>query len=180
MTPSRRWLGWTGPGATFVLGLLCLVLVAVLAAGLWWDQRSAAVRPTAETPVTSVAARDEALEVAGPLTEQVLSYAFNDFDRRVAATSALLGDTYAEEYDARMAGLRDEVVGGKVVVKATATEVGVVSAAPDRAVALVFLDQVSATQGSPASRRDEVRVLVTLAPPAGSGGQWRVTRLDAF
>lgn len=178
--PVRRGLGWTGPGATFVLGLLCVVLALVLAAGLWWRQQSeadAADRPTVAVPVTSPEAAREGREAAGPLIERVLSYTWRDFDARVERTLEVLGASYRQQYVDEMAGLRESVVGPRVTVRASATDVGVVSASRERVVALVFVDQVSSTEGSPARRADQVRVLVTVVP-TGSG--WRVALLDSF
>ncbi len=173
-----RGLRWVGPGATFVLVLLCLALGAGVALTLLGSDRTPSTRPSTERPVTSVAAREAALEGAGPLTERVLSYDWEGFDGVVEETRGeLLSSGFGEEYAAQMASLRPRVVRDRVTVRATARQVGVVSAGPDRAVALVFADQVSTTQGSPGRRSDQVRVLVTLS---ADEGVWRVSRMDAF
>lgn len=176
----RRGLGWAGPGATFVLGLLCTVLALVLAAGLWWRQESSATaadRPTVADPITSTEAAREGREAAGRLVERVLSYTWQDFDARVERTQELVGASYRAQYLDEMASLRSEVVEGRITVSATATDVGVVSASRSRVVALVFVDRVSATAAAPARRSDQVRVLVTVVPTASG---WRVALLDSF
>lgn len=173
-----RGLRWAGPGATLVLVLLCLALAAGLSVAVWWDQRPGSTRPSQAQPVTSLEAREAVLEGAGPVVERVLSYDWEGYDAVVAETrEELLSARFAEEYADLMERLRPAVERDRVTVRATATDVGVVSAGPDRAVALVYLDQVSTTEGSPGRRTDEVRVLVTLRADAG---EWRVSRMDAF
>jgi len=176
----RRGLGWTGPGATFVLGLLCVVLALVLAAGLWWRQETtttAASRPTVAEPITSTEAAREGRVAAGRLVERVLSYTWQDFDARVERTQDLVGASYRGQYLDQMTSLRPEVVERRITVSSTATDVGVVSASRSRVVALVFVDRVSATAGAPARRSDQVRVLVTVVPTTSG---WRVALLDSF
>ncbi len=173
-----RGMRWVGPGATLVLVLLCVVLAAGVSVALWWDQRPASSRPSQAQPVTSLQARDAVLEGAGPVVERVLSYDWEGFDDVVTETrEELLSARFATEYADLMERLRPSVERDRVTVRATATDVAVVSAGPDRAVALVYLDQVSTTQGSPGRRSDEVRVLVTMRADAG---EWRVSRMDAF
>jgi Mce-associated membrane protein len=178
--PTRRGLGWTGPGATFVLVLLCAVLSLVLAAGLWWRQEAdagVAAQPSVARPITSPEAAREGRTAAAPLVERVLSYTWRDFDDRVERTGSVLGPTYRRQYVEEMAALREQVVDGRVTVEARVSDVGVVSASRERVVALVFVDRVSTAEGSPARRADQVRVLATVAPTASG---WRVALLDSF
>jgi Mce-associated membrane protein len=64
-----------------------------------------------------------------------------------------------------------------VTLKARAVGVGVVTASPTRVVAVVFIDQETSTRGSARTRQDQNRVLVTVT---ADGGEWRLSRMDAF
>jgi Mce-associated membrane protein len=176
-TQPPRWLRWTGPGATFVLGLLCLALAAVLVLGMWGRSEEGTTRPVAADPVTSDSARAEALEVAPALAGRLLSYDWEGIGTQAGELDELLSASFAEEYAASLADVEQEVVADRVSVRAEVRDAGVVAAGPSRGVALVYLDQVSTTAGSAGERRDQVRVLVTVTR---DGGQWRVSRIDAF
>lgn len=173
---SPRVPRWTGPGATFVLVLLCLALAAVLLLGTW-GRSEGTTRPAATDPVTSSDARAETLEVAPGLASRLLSYEWQSITDQADGLKELLTSSFAEEYASSLTALQEDVVEERVSVRAEVRDAGVVAAGPSRGVALVYLDQVSTTQGSAGERRDQLRVLVTVTR---DGGQWRVSRIDAF
>lgn len=176
MSGAPRWLRWTGPGATFVLVLLCVVLAGALALGRYGGS-DPTTRPTAADPITSPAARAETLRVAPELASRLLSYDWEGIEGQAEELRGLLTAGFAEEYADTLAALSDDVVAGRVTVQARVREAGVVAAGPSRGVALVYLDQVSTAEGSAGQRRDQVRVLVTVTR---DGREWRVSRVDAF
>lgn len=174
---GSRWLRWTGPGATFVLALLCLVLGALWLLGEYGERSAEVTRPTAVDPVVSAEGRQQTLEVSGELVAQLLSYDWQGVAQQAERLRPLLTTSAAEEYAERIEGVRRQVEDDRTTLRAEVREVGVVSAGPSRGVALVYLDQLSTTQGSPGERRDQVRVLVTVTR---DGEEWRVSRFDVF
>ncbi|KQT89142.1 hypothetical protein ASG49_15115 [Marmoricola sp. Leaf446] len=168
-----------GAGTTVVLVLLCVV--AVLATGLgWWWQHGAGRPddlPTAERAISSVPARDSGGRAAVELAERVLGYDAAGFDDEVRATRALLAPGFRQQYDAQMAGVREQTLAERVRLAVKVRGSAVSSASADRVVALVFLDQVTSSPLTPTRRVDQVRVLVTVTR---DGGEWRVSRMDAF
>lgn len=177
-TATRSTGPGRGGGATVLLGLLCVVAAMVLALGWWWQHGAARPpAPTASQAVSSVAARESGGREAARLAERVLSYDHRGFDAEVERTRGALAPSFRQQYARTMAGVREQVLAEQVSLRATAREAAVTSASPDRVVALVFLDQVTSSPLTPTRRVDQVRVLVTVAR---DGGEWRVSRMDAF
>jgi Mce-associated membrane protein len=160
--------------AAFALALVTgLVAVAVLG----WQYREA--RATEQ-------ARVEALAAARKAAPVVLSYDHRHLDRDFARASALLTGKFREEY-----GRTTKTVVGPTarkyegVVKASvvrpagggAPAASVVSASPDRAVVLLFVNQVTESTQVTGSRVDLNRVRMTVdRTPDG----WKVSAVDAL
>ncbi len=177
MTGARRRPG-AGPGTTVVLLLLGAVLVAAVALGWWWQHGDARTEePTAARAISSVAARDSGGAEVARLTEQVLSYDWQGFEDEVEETHALLAPSFRAQYAASMDEVRDQTITEKVTLQAKVRRTAVSSASADRVVALVFVDQVTSSPLTPTRRVDQARVLVTVTR---DGGEWRVSRMDAF
>jgi hypothetical protein len=124
-----------------------------------------------------VAARESGAAAAGRLTAEGLSYGWDTLGRDAAAVQKVSAPGFARQYARTMASVRAQTLRTKVTLKAKAVGVGVVTATPSRVVALVFVDQTTTTPGSRRSRQDQNRVLVTVTV---DGGEWRVSRMDAF
>ncbi|SDS15070.1 hypothetical protein SAMN04488570_1244 [Nocardioides scoriae] len=168
----------TGAGTALVLLLVVVVLGATTALGWWWrDQGAGAARPTLRTPVTSVTSIEPGSRAAAELSARVLSYDWGTFDADATRVEADLAPGFREDYARTMRDTRSEALAEKVVLRAAVRDSAVVSASARRVVALVYLDQVTSAQGSMTQRRDQTRVLVTVTR---DGGQWRVSRMDAF
>ncbi|MFF8424489.1 hypothetical protein ACF07Y_04930 [Streptomyces sp. NPDC016566] len=158
---------------------LCLALVAALAAAavLGWQYRQG--QQTAK-------ARTEALAAARKAAPVVLSYDYRHLDRDFARARALLTGAFRDQY-----GRTTKTVVGPTakkyhgVVKATvaaptdggAPAVSVVSAAPDRAVVLLFVNQITQSTQVSGARLDLNRVRMTLARTADG---WKVSAVDAL
>ncbi|SOD80923.1 hypothetical protein [Streptomyces sp. Ag109_G2-15] len=158
---------------------LCLALVAALtaAAVLGWQYRQG--QQTAR-------ARTEALAAARKAAPVVLSYDYRHLDRDFARARALLTGAFRDQY-----GRTTKTVVGPTakkyhgVVKATvaaptdggAPAVSVVSAAPDRAVVLLFVNQITQSTQVSGARLDLNRVRMTLARTADG---WKVSAVDAL
>ena len=161
---------------TVVLALLCLVAAGVVVVSLWRDGQSRTAAP-AVGPVTSVSARESGGAAAKRLSAQVLTYGWRTLERDAAGVERVSAPSFARQYDRTMASVRAQTLRTKVTLKAKAVAVGVVTASPSRVVALVFIDQTTRTQGTRRTRQDQNRVLVTVTR---DGGEWRVSRMDAF
>ncbi|ROR91278.1 hypothetical protein [Nocardioides aurantiacus] len=168
-----------GPGTSVVLVLLCAVLALATGLGWWWQHGAGrtADLPTAERAISSVPARESGGRAVARLAEEVLGYDARGFDAEVRATRTLLAPSFRSQYDAQMAQVKSETLAERVRLEARVRETAVSSASPDRVVALVFVDQVTSSPLTPTRRVDQVRVLVTVTR---DGGEWRVSRMDAF
>ncbi|MFE1311499.1 hypothetical protein [Streptomyces sp. NPDC058755] len=158
---------------------LCLALAAALAvaAVLGWQYRQG--QQTAR-------ARAEALAAARKAAPVVLSYDYRHLDRDFARARALLTGAFRDQY-----GKTTRTVVGPTarkyhgVVKAAvaaptdggAPAVSVVSAAPDKVVVLLFVNQVTQSTQVSGSRLDLNRVRMTLARTSDG---WKVSAVDAL
>lgn len=165
------------------LPLLALVLCGVLVAGLvavgvlGWQYREGR---------QAEQARGEALAAARKAAPVVLSYDYRRLDRDFARARAQLTGKFRDEY----ARTTKTVVGPTArkyhgVVKATVAApadggvpaASVVSAAPDRVVVLLFVNQVTESTRVAGPRVDLNRVRMTLTRTSGG---WKVSAVDAL
>ncbi|MFF2205590.1 hypothetical protein [Streptomyces sp. NPDC058145] len=171
--PSRR-AGWGVFPA--VLGV---VLVAALAAAavLGWQYRQGR---------QAEQARGEALAAARTAAPIVLSYDYRHLDRDFSRARALLTGHFRDQYGkTTQAVVAPTATKYHGVVKATvatpidggAPAVSVVSAAPDRAVVLLFVNQVTRSTQVPKPRLDLNRVRMTLTRTSDG---WKVSGVDAL
>ncbi|ANP50398.1 Mce-associated membrane protein [Streptomyces griseochromogenes] len=161
---------------TAVLGVVLMAVLAV-AAVLGWQYREG--RQAEE-------ARGAALAAVRKAAPVVLSYDYRHLDRDFTRARALLTGHFRDEYDRTT----------KTVVAPTATKyhgtvkatvatpadggapaVSVVSATPDKAVVLLFVDQVTVSTQVPEPRLDLNRVRMTLTRTSGG---WKVSGVDAL
>lgn len=176
-------------GPTLLSGRSLLVALLVLCVGLagavglaWWrDEHPPAAATTATTAttaaITSAAARDSGPQAAARLTRTVLSYDWRTFEEDVAAAARVAAPGFRKQYARTMSGVRAETVRNRVTLTAVPVDTAIVSASSSRLVALVFVDQITTARGSANRRLDQNRVLVTLTR---HGGEWRVSKMDAF
>ncbi|MEU6097678.1 hypothetical protein [Streptomyces sp. NPDC047079] len=171
--PSGR-LGRSVP--TAVLGLV-LVAALVVAAVLGWQYRQGR---------QAEQARGEALAAARKAAPVVLSYDYRHLDRDFAQARTLLTGHFRDQY-----GRTTKTVVAPTattyhgVVKATVATpsdggipaASVVSATPDKAVVLLFVNQVTQSTQVPAPRLDLNRVRLTLTRTSDG---WKVSGVDAL
>ncbi|MFF4354739.1 hypothetical protein [Streptomyces sp. NPDC001530] len=161
-----------------LIAVLCVLLVAgvVAVAVLGWRYREG---------VRAEQARGQALTAARQAAPVVLSYDYRHLDRDFGAARARLTGHFRDEYHKTTT----TVVGPTArkyhgVVKATVAEptsgspaASVVSASADRAVVLLFVNQVTTSTQVSGSRVDLNRVRMTLTRTADG---WKVSGVDAL
>lgn len=149
-----------------VLWIALLVLLAAVAGALAWKVRDSDRNADAGAA---------ALEVAEDYTVELLSYKPSSVDSQLAAASAHLTGQFREDF-AKLAktvvapaARRDEITTKtEVVAKA------VVSASPDRVVALLFVNQTTRSKSSAEPRLSGSRLRVTLQ---NVDGEWFISEL---
>ncbi|MCX4820220.1 hypothetical protein OG883_09935 [Streptomyces sp. NBC_01142] len=131
-------------------------------------------------------ARVQALAAAQKAAPAVLSYDYRHLDRDFAAARGHLTGSFRDEYRkttttvvAPTAGKYHGVVRATVVKPPVggAPAASVVSASPDRAVVLLFVNQVTRSTQVSAPRVDLNRVRMTLTLTSGG---WKVSAVDAL
>ncbi|MGW2641160.1 hypothetical protein [Streptomyces sp. NPDC001348] len=168
--PARRRL------LTAVLGALLVVALAVVCL-LGWQYREGQ---------RAEAARDAALTAARKAAPVVLSYDYRHLDRDFARAREHLTGHFRDEYrktTATVVGPTARKYHGVVRATVAAPSGGgvpaasVVSAAPDRAVVLLFVNQVTRSTQVSGSRLDLNRVRMTMTRTSGG---WKVSAVDAL
>ncbi|MEU8033049.1 hypothetical protein AB0C13_31185 [Streptomyces sp. NPDC049099] len=171
--PGRR------AGGRVLAAVLGVVLVAALAvtAVLGWQYRQGR---------QAEQARGEAVAAARRAAPVVLSYDYRHLDRDFARARALLTGHFRDQYGkTTQSVVAPTATKYHGVVKATvaapgdggAPAVSVVSAGPDKAVVLLFVNQVTESTQVPEPRLDLNRVRMTLARTADG---WKVSGVDAL
>ncbi|MGW1915917.1 hypothetical protein ACWCQS_35640 [Streptomyces sp. NPDC002076] len=166
-------------GRHVLIAVLGVVLVAalVVAAVLGWRYQEGR---------QAEQARGEALAAAQKAAPAVLSYDYRHLDRDFARARALLTGHFRDEYGrttktvvAPTATKYHGVVKATVATPADggAPAASVVSAAPDRAVVLLFVNQVTESTQVPEPRLDLNRVRMTLTRTSDG---WKVSGVDAL
>ncbi|MFE5187632.1 hypothetical protein [Streptomyces sp. NPDC056628] len=166
-------------GRSVLIAMLGVVLVAALvaAAVLGWQYRQGR---------QAEQARGEALAAARKAAPVVLSYDYRHLDRDFSRARALLTGHFRDQYGkTTKAVVAPTATKYHGVVKATvatpadggAPAVSVVSATPDRAVVLLFVNQLTRSTQVPAPRLDLNRVRMTLTRTSDG---WKVSGVDAL
>lgn len=170
-TPARR----TGP-----LGMVLALLVAaglIASATLGWQYREAARTQQARTAALAEA------RAAAPV---ILSYDYRHLDRDFAAARAHLTGAFLSSYGkTTQTVVAPTATAYHGVVKATVAQpsnggipaASVVSASPDSAVVLLFVNQVTTSTRISGPRLDLDRVRMTLTRTTGG---WKVSAVDAL
>ncbi|MFJ9906942.1 hypothetical protein ACIRVK_29270 [Streptomyces sp. NPDC101152] len=171
--PSRR----AGRSVLTAVPVLALVAALVLAAVLGWQYRQGR---------QAEQARGEALAAAREAAPVVLSYDYRHLDRDFARARALLTGHFRDQYGrTTKTVVAPTATTYHAVVKATVATpsdggtpaASVVSAAPDKAVVLLFVNQVTQSTQVPEPRLDLNRVRLTLTRTSDG---WKVSGVDAL
>ncbi|WP_323377324.1 hypothetical protein [Streptomyces sp. RB17] len=161
---------------TAVLGLV-LVTALVVTAVLGWQYRQGR---------QAEQARGEALAAARKAAPVVLSYDYRHLDRDFARARALLTGHFRDQYGrTTKTVVAPTATTYHAVVKATVATpsdggtpaASVVSATPDKAVVLLFVNQVTRSTQVPTPRLDLNRVRLTLTRTSDG---WKVSGVDAL
>lgn len=161
--------------------LVPLVLLCVLLAGTtafaWYRSNNPEEDRAPSGAITSVQAREAGMKAAPTLTQRVLSYDWKTLDADMQASAQLLAPSFRAEYTKALDAVKDQTITDQVQLSAKVVATSIVSATDRKVEALVFVNQVTTAKGSGNRRLDQNRVLVTLTR---DGGEWRVSKMDAF
>ena len=157
------------------LGTVALLLTAAVAGESWylWGTSDPTVSTQRPVVVGDIEAQ-AAVDVAATDTAAIFTASWRSYDAHLARVTSLMTGDMAKRYRTT-----DERVGTNVVQARTDTTTrvsarGVVRAAPDTVLALLFLDQRTTTDGGPPSYTAR-RALVTMV----RGGQgWLVANVQ--
>ena len=152
------------------LVVLLATLAMLLLALRDWQERSEIDEARQAGDVARAAAADK--------VEALLSYRYETFDDDVAAAQDLLTPSFREEYAPTVEEIRKRALAQRRDQQAEVLAVGLVSSEEDRARTLVFVNTVSARQGSeqPATVMQN-RVTVDLVR-SEDGDEWLVDDLS--
>jgi Mce-associated membrane protein len=147
------------------LAALAAVLAVASAVMFWQDRRAAA----------AVQAGNDARAAARTAAETLFSYDYRTIDENIKDGKKVVTGKLATDYNATSAIVKPTAIDTKAVVKASVSEAAVVSAASDRVVVLMYLNQATQNKNLKATRMDMNRVRLTLVPV---GGEWKISRAE--
>ena len=123
-------------------------------------------------------ARAGALAAASAAVPTVLSYDYRHLDADFAKAESLLTPRFRAEYAATTAKqVKPLARKNKATSTADIQAAAVVEAEPDRAVVLVFVNQLATNVNLTQPRLDRARINVTVVR---SGGRWLIDRMAPF
>jgi Mce-associated membrane protein len=147
---------------TGVLAAALLVPITALAGEAWYLWGAPAPTASAARPgVIGDVAAHTAVETAALDAAQIFTTSWRTYDAHVAGVSGLMTDAFAAQYRTSAAPVRAQMVASHTTTGTKVAASGIVSATPDRVLALLFLDQRTVTGGDPPSY-DARRALVTM------------------
>lgn len=162
-------LSWCG--RRWVAVLLAVLLVAsagAAGAAYWWMYRP--------DQLTDSAAQQQAVDAAKQGTVALLTYAPDTLDKDLAAAKSHLTGEFLTYYSQ----FTDQIVAPAAKQKGVKTEANVVRAAvsdmhPDRAVVLVFVNQVTTSKDRPDPALATSSVMVTMVK---NSGRWLISEFN--
>ncbi len=167
--PVKAVLNWCG--RRWVAVLLAVLLVAsagAAGAAYWWMYRP--------DQLTDSAAQQQAVDAAKQGTVALLTYAPDTLDKDLAAAKSHLTGEFLTYYSQ----FTDQIVAPAAKQKGVKTEANVVRAAvsdmhPDRAVVLVFVNQVTTSKDRPDPALATSSVMVTMVK---NSGRWLISEFN--
>lgn len=162
-----------------IVVLLALAVVEVVVIVGRDDPGVATAPPSADRPVqlSQLTVRSVVDQAAAAATT-ILSASSSSpqaYDEQVETATAMMTDSFAEEYAATKAEIKDDFLAASTEVSVDVSAQGVVQASADEVEALLFLTQTTSKQDS-AVTPVQYRVTVTMLR---SGDGWLVSRLEA-
>ncbi len=167
-------------GSQWLAALLTAVVVGL--AVLVGFQAYDALAPAEAVPADSGRTLDEderadLLTQAADLSQRVLTYHYDRFDRDLDAASGRLTPKFRREYADAMEKVRANTVKNKVSQKATAVSAAIISASRDEARVLVFINQETSSARTKADQLVRNRLVVELVR---TDGNWTIAGLNAL
>lgn len=158
--------------------------------GLWWASIVAAGLLAVLVVVVAVLgyrsytahrideARSEALSSARSAASDVLSYDYRHLDKDFADAERRLAPPFSNDYaETTKTVVRPKALETKAVVSADVVGASVVSAAEDRVITLLFVNQTTKSSLAEEGRTDLNRVRLTMER---IGDEWLVSKIDAL
>jgi hypothetical protein len=144
------------------LGTGALVLAAAVAGEAWYLWGTSGPTPSPERPVVvgDIDAQT-AVDAAATDAAAIFTTSWRSYDAHLARATSLMTRDMAERYRTSAARVMDRVVQSRTNTTTRVAARGVVRAAPDSVLALLFLDQRTTTGGGPPSYAAR-RALVTM------------------
>lgn len=151
---------------TIALVVALVLLIGIGAFELLYLTSDDEPAPSAARPVvTGELAHRAAVEAAASSTEQILSTSYQNYDEQVEQATAMMTDTFADEYRQTSDDIEDQFVASETELQVEAVAQGVVRASSDEVEALLFLNQYVQKKdedGQPKTDYAQYRALVTV------------------
>jgi Mce-associated membrane protein len=173
-----------------LLTILTVLTVLLVLQGGWWVQHGLRDAPKASEASGAIAvpvdrpvlqnelAWKEGVDVAARAVKAMSSRSFESYDADVDAATALLTDSFAEEFRKTAGDVEEEFLAKEAVMSAEIRSQSVVRANDAELQALIMFDQVTRTAAGddPKTVHSDFRALVTMVH---TDQGWFVDRLDA-
>ena len=164
--PLKRALSWCGQRWVAVLLAVALVASSGAAGAVYWWM----YRPDQQT---KPAVQQQVMDAAKEGTVSLLSYAPDTLDKDLTTAKSHLTGEFLKYYSQ----FTDDIVKPAATQKGVKTEATAVRAAvsemhPDRAVVLVFVNQVTTSKDRPEPALATSAVMVTMVDESG---QWKIS-----
>lgn len=127
--------------------------------------------------VTDEDARTAILVAAADLSQRVLSYHHDSFDEDIELATARLTPEFRTEYTDAMEQVRANTMKNKISQDATAVSTALITATEQKAQALVFINQETASAKTKANQLVRNRLVVDLVK---IDGDWAVANVNAL
>lgn len=170
----------TRPSAWLAALLTAVVTgLAVLTAFAAYDELNPPQRAVPESgQLTDDDARAAVLVAAAQGSQRVLTYHHDTFDQDVQAAAARLTPGFSQEYDSAMEQVRANTEKNKISQEATAVSSAIISATPDQARVLLFINQETSSARSKANQLVRNRLVVDLVRT--DEGQWAIAEVNVL
>jgi Mce-associated membrane protein len=163
------------PRITGCLGATALLLTAGVTAEAWYVWGTSSPTPSAQRPiVVGDIDAQAAVDAAATDVADIFTTSWRSYDAHLARATSLMTDDMAERYRGTAADVRQRVVRSHTSTTTRVAASGVVRASPDQVLALLFLDQLTTTDGGGQSYAAR-RALVTIVH---TDGGWLVANVQ--
>lgn len=133
---------------TVLLGVGALLLAATIAGEAWYLWGTSDPTPTAGRPVVVGDIRAQtAVDTAATDAAAIFTTSWRSYDAHLARVTSLMTRDMAERYRTSAERVRGQAVGSRTDTITRVAAQGVVRAAPDEVLALLFLDQRTSIDG---------------------------------